>query len=93
MLVDVAIAHTLGHHGVVVHVLAVLVVKGQELDKLTHLTAVVPRTQLRMNKHATLTLLYVCMVALKMVMGVLAFQDGRGPAVGSVSDSFFGGNN
>ena len=46
MLVDVAYAPTPGQHGVFVHVLAVLVVQGHELDKLILLTVVVPMTQL-----------------------------------------------
>lgn len=46
ILVDVAYAPTPGHHGVLVHVLAVLVVQGHELDKLILLTVVVPMTQL-----------------------------------------------
>ena len=89
MLVDVAYAPTTGQHGVVVHVLAVLVVQGHELDTLILLTVVVPMTQLPKQRHATLTLLYVCMVARKIVTGVPAVQDGRGPAVEPVSDSFF----
>lgn len=88
ILVDVAYAPTTGQHGVVVHVLVVLVVQGHELDELVLLTVVVPVTQLLKHKDATLILLYVCMVARKMVMGVPAVQDGQGPAVGSVSDSF-----
>ena len=46
ILVDVAYAPTTGQHGVVVHVLAVLVVQGHELDELILLTVVVPLNQL-----------------------------------------------
>ena len=89
ILVDVAYAPTTGQHGVVVHVLAVLVVQGRELDELILLMVVVPMTQLLKRKHATLILLYVCMVARKILTGVPAVQDGQGPAVEPVSDSFF----
>lgn len=44
ILVDVAYAPTSGQHGVLVHVLAVLVVQGHEVDKLILLTVVVPMT-------------------------------------------------